>query len=305
MGPDPDGRDRERRKGQVVTAGIGPGSSRYAEGNWQPAGYIEPRWRSRCAQVLFGLAAAVTAYEAVLAAQGSSFTRALANHDYVSPRDVATWADNVDAAGGVYVCVTIALAVCFIAWLYRTVANVPALGGGTASQSPRWAAIWWFVPIAFLWMPYTVVRESWERLATPDHNGQGKLVLAWWLCFIGGTLIARATNAFANDPSASYSTLQTLYADEMLGFGILATSAVLGLLIVRRMDERARWRTFALARPMPEPARWGSEGSVFPTSSRIALCTNCATRAADGDVRCAICGSTLRVIVGESSGSQL
>ncbi len=286
-----------------MTAISVPGSSRYAEGQWQPGGYVEPRWRSNCTQVLFGLAAAVTAYEAALAAQGDSFARALANRDYVSPRDVATWADNVDSAGGLYICVAIALAVCFIAWLYRTVANVAALGGGTPSNSPKWAVIWWFVPIAFLWMPYTVVRESWERLATPDHNGQGKLALGWWLCFIGGTLIVRVTNALASDPSADYSTLQTLYADEMLGSGVLAISAVLGLLVVRRMDERARSRALMLARPALSPAGWIGAGTVTATISRATFCTKCGAAAVDGDVYCARCGAPLRAVAGGPSGS--
>src|SRR5207302_6246087 len=56
-------------------------------------------------------------------------------------------------------------AISYFAWVSRTVDNVPVLGGGRPSVTPRWSIGWWFVPIANLVKPFQIVRELHDRLA--------------------------------------------------------------------------------------------------------------------------------------------
>jgi hypothetical protein len=231
--------------------GQGRAHGGHLEGTWQSRGYRTASTRARCAQGLFLVVGVVLAWEVALAAQGNQFAHALADGRFVSSAELATWADNVDAAGNAYLVVAIGLAVAFIAWLSRTVDNVPPLGGGTPSDSPRWAVGWWFIPVAFLWKPYTVVRESWDRLATPLHHGRDKWVLGWWGCWIAGTVISRVANAWASSPNASYSYLETAYADQMLGMGLLVGAAVLGFFVVREIEARVRDRAVYLRLEQP------------------------------------------------------
>src|SRR5206468_7874885 len=63
----------------------------------------------------------------------------------------------VDASSTISLAVLLAFlatAIAFLAWLSRAIDNVPALGAGRPSASPRWAIAWWFIPFANLGMPY-------------------------------------------------------------------------------------------------------------------------------------------------------
>jgi hypothetical protein len=275
---------------------LAPGEGPHFEGAWQSSGYRSSDWRALCAKCLFVAVAVLLVWQFALAAQGNQFARKLAEGGYVSQAGLAAWANDTDTAGNLFVWVAMGLAVAFIAWLARTVDNVPALGGGTPHESPRWAVVWWFVPIAFLWKPYSVVRESWDRLATPAHNGHNRWVVAWWICWIGGVAITRLANAMSADPSASYAALETAYADEMLGLAALIVSAVLGFLVIRETEDRARDRAIALGLEQPRLPQASDSAQPKPTGggAGVRYCTRCGEMAVEGDAFCANCGGAIR-----------
>ena len=273
-----------------------PGEGNHYEGDWQSSAYHSSRSRALCAQWLFVAVAITLVWEFALAAQGNQFAHALAQGRYVSRAGLDAWANDTDTAGNLFLLLAVALAIAFVAWLSRTVDNVPALRGGTPHDSPRWAVMWWFVPIAFLWKPYSVVRESWDRLATPAHHGHTRRVVGWWLCWIAGTAITRLANGMASDPNASATALETAYADEMLGLAVLVGSAALGLLVVRETEQRARDRAIKLGLEpprLPQTSTLVQPGHVGGQATGR-YCTRCGEMSDEGDVFCANCGGSIR-----------
>lgn len=69
-------------------------------------------------------------------------------------------------------------AVAPLAWLSRLVENIPALGGGTPTSSPRGAIGWWFVAIAILCRPDRIAADARRRLAPSAAEALTGLVLA-------------------------------------------------------------------------------------------------------------------------------
>jgi hypothetical protein len=124
------------------------------------------------------------------------------------------------------------------------VENVPALGGGTPSVSPRAAIGWWFVPVANLVKPYRIVADVYDRLAAIRPAAGRPAVPAWWLLWIAGSL----TNNLARLLFLEVSTVAdlrrqyALYAASDL-FSVLA--AVLAIVVVRRIQGWANARAAA------------------------------------------------------------
>ena len=280
---------------ELPPAWLVPGPGGHPEGSWQSSVYRSARTRARWAQGFFVAVGVALAWELVLAAQGNQFAHRWADGGYVTPAEVAVWVDQTDTAANLFVAIAIGLAVAFIAWLSRTVDNVPSLLGGTPHESPRWAGIWWFVPIAFLWKPYTVVRESWDRLATPPHNGHDKRVIGWWLCWIAGIVITRVANAMAADPNASFAALETAYADEMLGLALLIGSAVLGLVVIREMEARSNDRAGALGLDVRETLAASAPVIYAGAPEARRYCVRCGDPRQEGDTFCGSCGGPFQV----------
>jgi hypothetical protein len=85
------------------------------------------------------------------------------------------------------VCVFFPAVTVFFMWLYRVCHNLPALGAGGLTHSPRWAVGGFFVPLANLYHPYEVLTEVWKASEPrPLSSGpwQGAkpslLVKIWW-----------------------------------------------------------------------------------------------------------------------------
>jgi len=73
-------------------------------------------------------------------------------------------------------------AISWLAWLSRAIDNVPALGGGRPSTSPRGTVMAWFVPFVNLAKPYWILRDLHDRLAVPGRRSAP--LRAWWVCWL-------------------------------------------------------------------------------------------------------------------------
>ena len=299
-----------------VTGLAAPIPSRYTEGTWHSPGYRNGSTRARWAQGLFIAAALASVLEAFMALWGVSVMGEAMNGSLTST-EATSFLGTANGVDGLYLWCAIGLAIAFLAWLSRTVEIVPALGAGTPHDSPRWAIGWWFVPIAFLWKPYTVVREVWDRLATSTRAGDAKLVLAWWLTWLGSTLVARFAMSSANSASTTLSSAQSLFV--VVAFAEIGstTAAVLGFLVVREIQARASERALGLgfdaplpsaaaplpsaAAPLPSAAAplstvsgpaLSASSSDAPASGTVAAayCPNCGTLRPAGALFCGTCG---------------
>lgn len=293
-----------------------PLAQHYAEGSWKSPGYRSARTRAKWAKGFFIATAVASGFEALLAFQGFALMGD-ALKGQVTTGQYESFVQTADGADSLFLLCAVGLAVAFLAWLSRTVEITPALGAGTPHNSPRWAIGWWFVPIAFLWKPYTVVREVWDRLATPTHAADGKLVIAWWLAWIGSAIVGR----FATSAAQNVTTVEAargMFSVMFVAEGVSMAAAILGLLVVREIQARADERALALgfdANPpmLPStqtlpvsptlvaaglPAR--SDVAAAPPDP-IAFCPRCGAQHPDGARYCASCGNDLSPVTASSS----
>jgi len=135
-----------------------------------------------------------------------------------------------------YLLASLAAAVAFLAWLSRAVENVPALGAGRPSASPRWAIAWWFIPFANLGMPYEVVRELRGRMRREGRRKHPPLLLAWWFTFVGGEVLLAATARMPGDTVEQVSASLTVAT---IGLALTVSAGVLAILVIRGIERTA------------------------------------------------------------------
>ena len=134
-------------------------------------------------------------------------------------------------------------AIAFLAWLSRSVDNVPALGGGRPMVTPRWAIGWWFVPVASLFRPYQIVKDVNRRLALPTDSSGSRLILAWWLVWAFANVAAILPTGVKVDSAQSLST----WLDLTLFSHILElVAALLAIAVVRQVQRRVGARALTV-----------------------------------------------------------
>ena len=69
----------------------------------------------------------------------------------------------------------------FLKWTYRVVANARLLNPAMKAK-PGWAIGWYFVPIAFLWKPFSYFKETWGVSHNPASPAMvfTPAILRWW-----------------------------------------------------------------------------------------------------------------------------
>jgi len=261
----------------------------HPEGTWSSPGYRSGRTRAKWAQALFILTALASIWQVALALNGIALAGRALEGDTPSAFELDSFIRSADGAQGFFILCAIGLAITFLAWLSRTVEIVPALGAGTPHDSPRWAIGWWFIPIAFLWKPYTVVRETWDRLATPPRTSGGTLVIGWWLCWIGATILGRIASAMA-DSASSWEAVQNGFWVSFGSSVLSVAAAVSGFMVVREIQARADTRAVGLGfDPQPRALPSATAGSLPAPQSASVLSpvvmppTSRAHTAPDGD----------------------
>ena len=86
-------------------------------------------------------------------------------------------------------------------FVYRANKNLPSLGGTQLEFTPKWAVIWWFIPIANMWKPYYMVQELMKAsdpsvgktdLYTRRQMDRPPYVAKWWastFALIGAAIV--------------------------------------------------------------------------------------------------------------------
>jgi hypothetical protein len=105
----------------------------------------------------------------------------------LSEADATLFDSTFAAMGLIQLGLYVAGAISFLAWLSRSVDNVPRLTGGKPKFTPRWAIAWWFVPFANLVMPHQVVADLYRRMA-PRQRVATAFVGTWWIVWIIGSI---------------------------------------------------------------------------------------------------------------------
>jgi hypothetical protein len=160
--------------------------------------------------------------------------------------------------------VTVLLAgAAFLAWQSRSVANVPSLGGGTPRISPGWSIAWWLVPFANMFMPYRSMADLERRTAAGAPRS--RLLGTWWVMFIACN-VADGLLSFAMTDTTSIDDARALIAVDVIALLGLATSGILGIVVVRGIQRASEARAAALGLPDGVPLggpAWGSQPRVL------------------------------------------
>jgi hypothetical protein len=139
------------------------------------------RGPARLASVSIGIVAIAAAIEGVLllrrAAQigdaddlGSAYSLAVTGNGLLDALAIVIAVASLSALAG------------WLAWQYRA-ASILAAGDRPPAHTPQWAVLWWFIPVANLWMPGGTNAELWRGSGRSTHAWP---VWAWWVTFILG-----------------------------------------------------------------------------------------------------------------------
>ena len=156
-------------------------------------GYQSPRVRATWTLsllVVFGLAVIAAAVSAVLEI---GLLRDLQDGDAVSISETTGNDDRQRVVSSLYFVTFVSTAVAFCLRIHRVSRNLGQLTTEERRFSPRWAVIWWSVPLMQLFRPYQVVREVW-RGSAEEPSGPSWALLRWWLA----TWLAANAMAFVN-----------------------------------------------------------------------------------------------------------
>jgi hypothetical protein len=140
--------------------------------------------------------------------------------------------------------------VLFVAWFQHFYRNLVALGGRELQFTRNWAAAWWFIPIACLWMPYRVAHEIWKASdpsaapTTDAHSrrqiGTSDLVWVWWAAWLSSLLLSNSAAVLVNGDAGVTWLVALSEAATVL-------AAVLAIIVITSVSARQddRWRQLA------------------------------------------------------------
>ena len=133
--------------------------------------------------------------------------------------------------------VTLGSLILFMIWFYRANANARAMGADGLMGSPGLSVAWFFIPIAFLFMPFLVVRDTWKASAAPrDWQGQPTppLIAFWWAFFLASSITA--TISFRIWAEGKYDMAEAVPVFDFISYATGMVSDLLGVEVIRRIQ---------------------------------------------------------------------
>ncbi len=123
-------------------------------------------------------------------------------------------------------------------WIYRSAHN--ARVHATRVEYTAGSCVWWFfIPVAWLWKPYSAMKETWSESATQsgakvdDHS---VLLGTWWACWIISGLCYHASLRMAWG-DVGLNALITSDKVLLVGSAVDTVATVLFINMVRRLTK--------------------------------------------------------------------
>ena len=135
----------------------------------------------------------------------------------------------------VQVALTIAVVAVFIKWIVRSNFNVRQLGATGLRFTSKWAAGWYFIPVANLWKPYQAMSEIWRASRSPGTwatDRVGALLPLWWGLFLVDNIVGNLAGRLmltASDIETSMLASAVALASDLVSI----PAAVVAWLLVR------------------------------------------------------------------------
>jgi hypothetical protein len=194
--------------------------------------------------ILLALTAVVRLLRLAFVASEAAFLRGMMNGEPISLSAAHASDDRVAVVSGLVILLLLATAIAWCIWQHRAQRNLHDLGRAGLRFTPGWAAGWWFVPVANLFMPFLSVRELWKASA-PLGDGSAwprtatwPVIGWWWVSWIAAKpigWIARFMRT-SDDPHAVVVANYWWMASSALS----VIAAILAILVVRSVIERQK-----------------------------------------------------------------
>ena len=220
--------------------------------------YVSPRSRARLTKVLLIAGAIVSALSMVVTALELIFPNLYPEDEIQENPGGLVVALLQLGVGSLQILISIATAVCFLMWLYRSYGNLPNFGtpSRNISYSAGWAVGSFFIPFVNLVVPYRAVKELWRNSAPTDafllNDNPPAWFPLWWLFWLISSFASRIYYrlAFREDISREVIAIGGVLADAL---NIIA--AIFAIVVVeevtRRQEEASR--SLGLGQPPSHP----------------------------------------------------
>ncbi len=133
--------------------------------------------------------------------------------EFVSDAEAVSNDNRQRAIGLLYSTAFVAAAIAFLVWIRRASDNLARLGVREQRFSPGWAVGWWFIPFAWLFRPYQVMKEIWKGsypeidAKNPDawtDSPTSRLLGPWWGAWLLSLWAANSLSVlFSSDATVS------------------------------------------------------------------------------------------------------
>ncbi|MFZ7129320.1 DUF4328 domain-containing protein [Avibacterium avium] len=128
----------------------------------------------------------------------------------------------------------------YLIWVYKAHFNLSLLGAKNLRYSHSSAIWWWFVPIANLWKPYSVLKEIMvesQKLAfgSVQDNKFVILLIIWWILHIPSSFLYTIVNKMG-DPS-TLSGVQLLLNMALLQSILVILLSVINFYLIYNIDK--------------------------------------------------------------------
>lgn len=142
-----------------------------------------------------------------------------------------------------YMLIAIANAIVFMVWLYRAYTNLTCMGHSKTNYNVVWTIFCWMVPIVNFFMPYQIVRETWDKTvetasAKKDleyENTSPAIIVFWWLGWIFSIVISMYIITYSWLRTQTPADVSTVFLISFIGSSISIFTLVCTVIMLRRL----------------------------------------------------------------------
>ncbi|TVT28324.1 DUF4328 domain-containing protein [Amycolatopsis rhizosphaerae] len=149
-------------------------------------------------------------------------------------------------------------AIVFLLWSWSARLNAEAHSPVRHRHARGWVIAGW-LPVVNLWFPYHIITDIW-RTSRPEARTPGtteitdlpgsRLVSLWWLSFLLSTIVQRLIYSLQLAGATSLEEFRAGASEYTAANLVLAASAVLIILVIRRISD---WQRMAREAVPPQP----------------------------------------------------
>lgn len=218
----------------------------------EPKGFRSPHTLSRVAVALLALVLVLDLANVVSSLMQLDLLERAATEQNISTEEASANDDREMILGILNTVAYLASAIAFLTWFHRLYKNLSTFVMVPLKHTPGWAVGAYFVPFMNWVRPYSMMHEAWVHNAPDDQRSQTSLLGLWWAAWLVGNVAGQVSFRYARNVGTTLPELVTMTNIQLVSSLLIAPSAILAILLVRRQT------AYQIAR-----ARGGAISEVF------------------------------------------